>query len=98
MPVLRKDHAPTKKLDHDPIQFGRIMVQVPAVDHKQRGRAKAASHPISVVSEGRLDAGAAPAAAVGAARPDESRAATGAEAAAPPLFHDRCGVLELRMA
>jgi len=26
MPVFRKDHAPTKKLDHDPIQFDRIMV------------------------------------------------------------------------
>jgi hypothetical protein len=25
-PVFRKDHAPTKKLDHDPIQFDRIMV------------------------------------------------------------------------
>jgi hypothetical protein len=25
--VFRKDHAPTKKLDHDPIQFDRIMVQ-----------------------------------------------------------------------
>jgi hypothetical protein len=26
MPVFRKDHAPTKQLDHDPIQFDRIMV------------------------------------------------------------------------
>jgi hypothetical protein len=26
MPVFRKDHAPTKKLDHDPIQFDRVMV------------------------------------------------------------------------
>jgi hypothetical protein len=26
MPVFRKDHAPTKKLDHDPILFDRIMV------------------------------------------------------------------------
>jgi hypothetical protein len=26
MPVFRKDHAPTKKLDHDPVQFDRIMV------------------------------------------------------------------------
>src|SRR6202045_5140365 len=26
MPVFRKDHAPTKKLDHDPIQFDRTMV------------------------------------------------------------------------
>jgi hypothetical protein len=26
MPVIRKDHAPTKKLDHDPIQFDRVMV------------------------------------------------------------------------
>jgi hypothetical protein len=26
MPVFRKDHAPTKNLDHDPIQFDRIMV------------------------------------------------------------------------
>jgi hypothetical protein len=26
VPVFRKDHAPTKKLDHDPIQFDRIMV------------------------------------------------------------------------
>jgi hypothetical protein len=26
MPVFRKVHAPTKKLDHDPIQFDRIMV------------------------------------------------------------------------
>jgi hypothetical protein len=26
MPVFRKDHAPTKKLDNDPIQFDRIMV------------------------------------------------------------------------
>jgi len=26
MPVFRKDHAPTKELDHDPIQFDRIMV------------------------------------------------------------------------
>src|ERR1700730_132276 len=26
MPVFRKDHAPTKKLDHDPIRFDRIMV------------------------------------------------------------------------
>jgi hypothetical protein len=26
MPVFRKDHAPKKKLDHDPIQFDRIMV------------------------------------------------------------------------
>jgi hypothetical protein len=25
-PVFRKDHAPTKKLNHDPIQFYRIMV------------------------------------------------------------------------
>jgi hypothetical protein len=25
-PVFRKDHAPTKKLDHDPIQLDRIMV------------------------------------------------------------------------
>jgi hypothetical protein len=25
-PVFRKDHAPTKKLDHDPIQLNRIMV------------------------------------------------------------------------
>jgi hypothetical protein len=25
-PVFRKDHAPTKKLDYDPIQFDRIMV------------------------------------------------------------------------
>jgi hypothetical protein len=24
---LPKDHAPTKKLDHDPIQFDRIMAQ-----------------------------------------------------------------------
>jgi hypothetical protein len=26
IPVFRKDHAPTKKLDHDPIQFDRIMI------------------------------------------------------------------------
>jgi hypothetical protein len=26
MSVFRKDHAPTKKLDHDPIQFDRIIV------------------------------------------------------------------------
>jgi hypothetical protein len=26
MPVFRKDHAPTKKLDHDPIQIDLIMV------------------------------------------------------------------------
>jgi hypothetical protein len=26
IPVFRKDHAPTKKLDHDPILFDRIMV------------------------------------------------------------------------
>jgi hypothetical protein len=26
MPVFRKNHAPTKKLDHDPILFDRIMV------------------------------------------------------------------------
>jgi len=70
----------------------------PAVDHKQRGRAKAASHPIGVVTEGRLDAGAAPAAAVRAARPDESRPATGTETAARHLFHDRRGILELRVA
>jgi hypothetical protein len=25
-PVFREDHAPTKKLDHDPIQLDRIMV------------------------------------------------------------------------
>jgi hypothetical protein len=25
-PVFRKDHAPTKQLDHDPIQFDRILV------------------------------------------------------------------------
>src|ERR1700730_15749592 len=31
--------------------------RTPAVDHKQRGRAKAASHPIGIVKEGRLDAG-----------------------------------------
>jgi hypothetical protein len=26
LPVFRKDHAPMKKLDHDPIQFDRITV------------------------------------------------------------------------
>jgi hypothetical protein len=25
-PVFRKEHAPMNKLDHDPIQLGRIMV------------------------------------------------------------------------
>src|SRR4029077_16604503 len=33
MPVFRKDHAPTKKPDHDPIQFDRIMVQVRALNY-----------------------------------------------------------------
>jgi hypothetical protein len=28
MPVFGKDHAPTKNLDHDPIQSNWIMVQV----------------------------------------------------------------------
>jgi hypothetical protein len=25
IPVFRKDHAPTRNLDHDPIQFDRVM-------------------------------------------------------------------------
>src|ERR1700688_2474876 len=77
---------------------GRPENWVPAVDHKQRGRAEAASHPIGVISEGRLDAGAAEAATVRAASPGESRPATRTEAAARHVLHDRRGVLELRVA
>jgi hypothetical protein len=68
------------------------------VGHKQRGRAKAASHRIGIVTEGRLAAGPAPAAAVRAARPGESRPATRTEPATRRLLHDRRGVLKLRVA
>ena len=46
-----KRSCSNENLDHVPIQFDRIMVWVPAVGHKQRGRAKAASHPIGIVTK-----------------------------------------------